>query len=293
MSHVRLLPSSGPAPYGGGMGPDGLEVRIRQGEERADVERFTRTLNRLVATLRVIDGAYTASAVRPKWVVAGLSSQGQDLVARVTARPDQRAKRSVEDMLVPVSALVRGVGLLAKQPEVPPLFVERAVTHLLEASQPTDGVQEVSLATFNGKVGPQAAVSKAVRENAAAAVQSGYVTWGSVSGVLDIVNLRSRKSLKISVFDPATGRAVSGVISMDQDPEVHKAAREALGSRVLVGGQIHRNRRGQSLRVDVERIEVLGPVDTPPLKWEALLGAAPELLEGRSVDEYLGRVRSA
>jgi hypothetical protein len=275
------------------MGTNGLEVRIRQGEERADVERFTRTLNRLVAALRVIDGAYTASVIRPKWVVAGLGSEGRDLVARVTARPDQRAKRSVQDMLVPVSALVRGVGLLAEEPEVPPFFVERAVTHLLQASQPADGVQEVSLATFNGKVGPQAAVSEAVRMNAAAAVQSGYVTWGSVSGVLDIVNLRSKKSLKISVFDPATGQAVSGAISMDQDPEVHKTAREALGSRVLVGGRIHRNRRGQSLRVEVERIEVLGPMDAPKLKWGDLLGAAPELLDGPSVDEYLGRVRSA
>jgi hypothetical protein len=275
------------------MGPDGLEVRIRQGEERADVERFTRTLNRLVATLRTIDGAYTASAVRPKWVVAGLGSEGRDLVARVTARPDRHAKRSMQDMLVPVGALVRGVELLAEQPEVPPFFVDRAVTHLLEAAHPADGVQEVSLATFNGHAGPRAAVSEAVRENAAAAVQSGYVTWGSVSGVLDIVNLRSKKSLKISVFDPASGRAVSGMISMDQDPQVHQVARQALGSRVLVGGRIHRNRRGQSLRVEVERIEVLGPVDEPKLKWGDLLGAAPELLDGRSVDEYLGRVRSA
>ncbi|WP_369020307.1 hypothetical protein ABZ326_10825 [Streptomyces californicus] len=275
------------------MGPDGLEVRIRQGEERADVERFTHTLNRLVATLRVIDGAYTASAIRPKWVVAGLSSEGRDLVARVTARPDHRTKRSVQDMLMPVSALVRGVGLLAQEPEVPPFFVESAVTHLLEASQPANGVQEVSLATFNGAVGPPAAVSEAVRTNAAAAVQSGYATWGSVSGVLDIVNLRSKKSLKISVFDPATNRAVSGVISMDQGPEVHRTAREALGSRVLVGGRIYRNHRGQSIRVEVERIEVLGPADAPRLKWGDLLGAAPELLDGRSVDEYLDRVRSA
>jgi hypothetical protein len=293
MSRVRLLPQSSPTPYGGRMGLNGLEVRIRQGEERADVERFTRTLNRLVATLRVIDGTYTASAVRPKWVVAGLNSEGHDLVARVTARPDQRAKRSVQDMLVPVSALVQGVGLLAQGPKVPPLFVERAVTHLLEASQPVDGVQEVSLATFNGSVGLRAAVTEAVRKNAADAVQPGYVTWGSVSGVLDIVNLRSKKALKISVYDPATGRAVSGVIPMDRDQEVYKTAREALGSRVVVGGRIHRNRLGQSIRVEVERIEALGPVEAPQLNWGELLGAAPELLEGRSVDEYIGRVRSA
>jgi len=120
-----------------------------------------------------------------------------------------------------------------------------------------------------------------------------HVAWGSVSGVLDIVNPRG-KTLEVSVYDPSTGRAVPGTVGVDQDPKVRRAARAALGSHVLVGGWIHRNGQGRPVRVEVERIEVLGPVeDAPKLMWGELLGAAPELLEGRTVEQYLGRVRSA
>jgi hypothetical protein len=120
-----------------------------------------------------------------------------------------------------------------------------------------------------------------------------HVAWGSVSGVLDIVNVRG-KTLGVSVCDPSTGRAVSGTVGAGQDPEVRRAARAALGSRVLVGGWIHRNGKGRPVRVEVERIEVLGPAEgAPKLEWGELLGAAPELLEGRTVEQYLGRARSA
>jgi hypothetical protein len=134
---------------------------------------------------------------------------------------------------------------------------------------------------------------RATPARAEVAVRPRYVCHGSVAGVLDIVNPRSRHALKVSIFDGTSGRAVSGLISRDSDDELHCAAREAFGSRVLMGGRVHRNDRGQPVRIEVDRMQVLGPADPPRLDWMDLLGAAPDLLEGGTVEEYLGRVTSA
>ncbi|MFI6582188.1 hypothetical protein [Embleya sp. NPDC050493] len=271
------------------MGVRGLEVSIRQGAEGVDVPRFTTSLNHMISALTDIDGAYLARGVRPQWIVNDLRSDSTHLIARVSAR--EHLERSMSDMLFPIQALVDGVNHLADNPEVPPYYIDQAVRHVIRAGTPGQGVQEVSVALFNGRVGPAAVLSEAVRANGTAAVRRRRRVHGSVTGVLDIANLRHKSRMRISIFDKTTRRAVSGVIPTEADEDLRAQARAALGSRVRVGGIITRNDRGQAISIQVERLRVLPDSGAQRPIADELLGVDPDWLGGISVDEWLYEVR--
>ncbi|MDN6429678.1 MAG: ADP-ribosyltransferase [Propionibacterium sp.] len=127
----------------------GLEVRVHEGRERAEVTRVTQTLTEVIASLHEIDRMHLLHGRRPTWVVAHMARDHQDLIIRVEARhvPDGR---DYADMLVPAVALVAGAEVLKERPEVPKLFTPNTVTRVGKLAVPRDGVQSVSLATYNG-----------------------------------------------------------------------------------------------------------------------------------------------
>lgn len=109
----------------------GLEVRLTEGRERAEVTRFTKTLDEIVRALREIDRVYLRKGTRATWVMAALSHNPDrdELVVRLEARPRSSA-RSSEDMLKPVKALVNGAERLAEVAEVPEYFSPATVGRL-------------------------------------------------------------------------------------------------------------------------------------------------------------------
>src|SRR5689334_17470340 len=109
----------------------GLEVRLTEGRERAEVARFTRTLDEIVRSLREIDQVYLRRGTRATWVMADLSHDrsSDELVVRLEARP-RSSERTAEDMLKPVDALVTGAERLSEIPEVPEYFSQSTVTRL-------------------------------------------------------------------------------------------------------------------------------------------------------------------
>lgn len=267
------------------MAATGLEVTLHQGRERAEVTRFTHTLDVIVRSLREIDQVYLERATRATWVLAALRHRRGDLIVRLEAR-HVPAKRDLSDMLVPVQALVDGAKVLQREPTVPPLFTPSTVTRLAELAEPREGVQTVSLATYNGRKSRAVDLTDAVKENASAAVQPFEFSYGAVTGKLFGLRERAR-GLRLTIRDEVNGAAIEGEIPESLAEEVRAAWRH----RVTVGGVIRRNARGQSIRMDVDRIERMPEDNSGRPSTDVLLGAAAGAFDDVSVDEFLDRLR--
>jgi len=265
----------------------GLEVRLHEGRERAEVTRFTKTLDEIVRSLREIDRVYLMRGTRATWVMADLRHDHDEMVVRLEARASTSA-RTAEDMLVPVMAFVAGAASLNEVAVIPRLFSPTTVERLASLAEAKQGVQSVSVAAYNGQVGPRVALSDSVREHAREAVRPFEISYGSISGVLDLVGTSHRqRGMRLSIYDPAGRQAVDGFVAERLAEELRLMWRH----RVLAGGKIKRNQRGQVIRIEVDRIERLPDDDRGRPDTDQVLGMAPDWLNGQSVDQYLREVR--
>jgi len=266
----------------------GLEVRLTEGRERAEVGRFTRTLDEIVRSLREIDRIYLRKGTRATWVMAGLSQDRQrdELIVRLEARP-RSSERTAEDMLKPVEALVTGAARLAEVPEVPEYFSPTTVGRLGELATPQEGVQQVSLAPYNGQVGQEVRLTDAIQKNAQEAVNPFEISYGSVVGVVEVLGTARKNSLRLNVFEADSRRPIQAYMGSEEAEQV----RQLWLHRVLLGGIIKRNRRGQAIRIDVDRVSQMPENDDGRPSTDELLGIDPGWLGSRSVDDYLREVR--
>jgi hypothetical protein len=265
-----------------------LEVRIRQDEQRVDVNRFLTAVGNVATALREIDrAAVPRGESRAVWVVDDLSHERTMLTVRLAART-AKAKRDAASLLMPIEALVEGVKVLEHQPELPRFYSENTVSRLLRIGERHRGVQEVSLATVNGKVGPHVDLSTNVFDHAREAVRGHDVAAGSVSGSLDILNGRLKSGIvKVSILDSVTRRGVTGTAP----PAFADRVREAWGHRVTVVGDVTRNERGQAVKIAIRHLELLPEDDSGRPSTDELIGISPSWLGDHTVDEYMKEVR--
>lgn len=270
------------------MTASGLEIRLREGRERADVARVTRMLNEIIRSLHEIDRVHLLHGTRATWVVADLDRRDHDLVLRLEPR-DVPAKRDRQDMMIPVEALVRGATALTLQPVVPELFAPRTVTRLGDLAAARDGVQSITLATYNGRTNAGVLLSDPVRENASAAVKPFEVSYGSVTGTLSGVKDTKGRSVRVTVRDTSGRQAIDGLVPESMAEDLRAAWRH----RVVLYGKVRRNSRGQAIRVDVDRLERLPETNSGRPSTDALLGAGTGWLDGMTVDDFLHEARDA
>jgi len=275
-----------PRLYGWIMTATGLEVRLHEGRERAEATRVAKTLNEVVWSLQEIDRVHLLRGTRATWVMADMDRQDQDLILRLEPR-NVPAKRDMLDMLVPAEALVRGAHTLTEQPVVPELFAPKTVTRLGALAEPRDGVQSVSLATYNGRTNAEVVLSEPVKENAAAAVKPFEVAYGSVSGTLSGVRDARGKTVRVTVRDTIGRQAIEGIVPESMAEELRSAWRH----RVALSGKVRRNARGQAIRIDVDRLELLPEGNLGRPSTEVLLGVGADWLDGMTVDDFLREVR--
>lgn len=266
----------------------GLEVRLCEGRTKPSVQRFTKTLDDVVLSLREIDRLYLRRGSRPTWVVESLHHDDQASVIRLEPRTTSRT-RPIADMLEPVNAFVDGVSKLEQSAEIPKLYGPETVERIRRIAASGDEYSNISLASYNGTIGKIATLSESVRENAESAVKGKDVSRGSMSGILDTVGTTPRKNLlRVRVFDKQTQRAVTG----NAAPYLSEALREHWNHKVLVGGLITRNAQGQAIRIEIDRIERLPEDDSMMPSPSELLGIAPDWTGGIAVDEFMRGLRN-
>lgn len=177
----------------------GLEVRVHEGRERAEVKRVTETLNDVVRSLHDIDQMHLLSGTRPTWVMADMGRHDDDLVMRLEARQVSNG-RPLDDVIIPALKLVAGAQQLHALAEVPELFTPDTVQRVGKLATARDGVQSVSLATYNGTLGPEVVLDDAVKTNATAAIQGYDISYGTITGHLTtLAEARRGKSLRVGI----------------------------------------------------------------------------------------------
>lgn len=268
------------------MATSGLEVRLRAGAARAEVTRFTHTIDQVVLALREIDSLYVhRPPERAKWVVADLRRDADILSVRVEAQSG--GKRPREDLLVSADVFVEGAQILQVKSEVPPLYSPQTVERVGKIATPRGGVEDVVVATYNGRTGDWATLSKNVREHAQEAVRGREESFGSFCGLLEVLARPRRNSntLKVSIYDEDSRHAIVGIAPSEMESQMH----ELFGERVLAGGMLIRNSSGQPIRINLKQLERL---ESPPYPSTSdLLGVEPDWLGGIPVDQYIAEVR--
>lgn len=270
------------------MAATGLEVTLHQGRERAEVSRFTRTLDEIVLSLREIDQVYLTRATRATWVLADLKHRRDNLIVRLEAR-DVPSAREITDMLVPVKAFVDGAQTLQSEPAVPALWKPQTVSRLAELAAPKKGVQTVSLATYNGDRGRRVKLSDRVKDNATAAVDTYQISYGTVTGKLIGVREVDKAGLiRCLIRDELHRAALDAIAPLPLADQLAEAWRH----RVMLGGKVRRNTRGQAISMIVDRVELMPEDDTGRPDPMELLGAlGPDPFDGASVDEAIAQMR--
>lgn len=264
----------------------GLEVRLQEGRERAEVKRVAWAMREVVRSLQEIDHVYLLRATRATWVMADMTRDEHDLILRLEPRRVP-SDRSADDMLVPANALVNGASVLATDSVVPEYFAADTVKRMETLATPKEGIQSVSLAVYNGKAGDAVVLSDALRENAAAAVSPYQSAHGSVSGVLSGIKEVRGGRLKVNLREESGRHTVDGLAAGDMSERLRAAWRH----RVSLGGIVRRNLHGQAIRIEVEGLSLLPEDDAGRPKTGDLLGVAEDWLAGLSVDDFVRQMR--
>ena len=259
-----------------------LEVRVEGQPGAVPARAFLEVLRISLDLLDQLERAEQLPARQPgRWLIAELRNESATAALRRPGAPDLQAP----------SRLVDGIGQLRQSEGLPPYFSPAIAEGLAKIGKHArqEGVSGVSfqLPPANGGQGRVEGVTEAVVANALASVEGADRAIGSVSGVLDIINLR-RGAHQVSLYDDATRRAVRCRFPDELFPMV----RDALGRRIRALGEMTRNRRGQVLRVDIDQIELLPDVPAYP-SVDELAGIAQWYTGDQSTEEYLRSVRGA
>lgn len=259
-----------------------LDVRVEGEPGSIPAHAFLEVLR---VSLDLLDQLERAESLPTKpvrgWLIADLRNSSAVATLR---RPDYSNLQSH-------LRLVQGVGQLRQSEELPPYFSPDIAEGLVKIGRQIR-LPGISGVTFRipGTDDSDAvaeAVTEAVVVNAKTSVEGSERAVGSVVGILDVINLR-RGAHVVSLYDEETRRAVRCKFP----DELFDLMKEALGHRVRALGLVTRNKRGQVLRVDIERVEPL-PDDAGAPSVDDLVGIAPWYTGGQSTDAYLRSVRGA
>jgi hypothetical protein len=259
-----------------------LDVRVEGEPGSIPAHAFLEVLRISLDLLDQLERAERLPTKLPgSWLIADLRTSSAVATLR---RPDAPELHSH-------LRLLEGVGRLRESQELPPYFSPDIADGLVKIGKQTrqPGVSGVSFelpktSDFDARTEH---VSEAVVSNAKASVEGSERTLGSVAGVLDVINLR-RGAHVVSLYDEETRRAVRCKFPDD----LFDTMKDALGHRVRALGEVTRNRRGQVLRVDISRVELL-PDEPGAPSVDDLAGIAPWYTGDQSTDEYLRSVRGA
>lgn len=258
-----------------------LEVRLEGLPGTIPVRAFVEVLRTSLDLLEQLERAEHLDSKKPgSWLIAELRNSS---AAAALRRPD------APDVQTP-QRLIDGVGQLRVSEGLPRYFSSEMAQHLVKIGRliRQEGVSGVSFSLpLDGDSVHTEPVSEAVVSHALASIEGTERTTGSVAGLLDVINLR-RGAHKVSLYDEDTRRAV-GCMFPDH---LFTTVKDALGHRVRALGEITRNRRGQVLRVDIDRIEVIPDSPSVP-SVDELVGIAPWYTGDQSTEDFLRSVRGA
>lgn len=263
-----------------------LRLRLEGEKGAIKFDSLVGAMNRALLMLRDVDSVISARRRGSlDWIVEDLTMNSPSPVAVLRSVPrfegvDERTAERVS------AGFVSALETAETGEALPAYLSDIGLTHLeyLAGGLRKNGATRFE-ATFveqnhQAEVGPEAAEHvRRLRVPKSKAI-------GSIIGTLEVVSLHRR--YEYNVYDSVTKRAVRCTF----DPERLEDVKRALGCRVSVAGIIHRNAKGQPLKIDQARLTVLPTEDELPTTVD-FIGVDPYFTGDLSTDEYVRRLRDA
>ena len=263
------------------MAPVDLEVRV-EGEDGAIPARsFLTVLRTSLDLLDQLEHAANPGAKKAAgWLIAELRNASAAALLRPADTTDEET----------AMRLVDGITQLREREELPPYFspdIAAGIVKIGKQARVTGVSGVIFTLSAVGDADPRTSerITDAVIENAQRATEATETALGSVSGLLDAINLR-RGAHEISLYDQETRRAVRCRFPDELFAEVQGS----LAHKVRAFGELTRNARGQILRMRVDRIESLPDAVNAPTVDE-LAGIAPWYTGEQSSDDFVRAAR--
>lgn len=264
-------------------GPPRLEVHVQGPPGSVPARAFLEVLRHSLDALEEIDRGAGASKSRPgKWLIAELRNES---AAAVLWRPDTPE-------LPTAGRLVSGLNKWSTSEGLPDYLSSRVATSVIKIGEllrrrRVDGVsyRVPGAIASESPQAQEARLTDSVVTHARASIEGVERALGSVTGVLDVVNLR-RGAQRVSLYNESARRAVQCHFTAG----AFDAVRDALGRRVVAEGTVTRNRQGQILSVEIEALDTVPDSSDAP-SVDELVGIAPWYTGDKSTDEFLRWVR--
>jgi hypothetical protein len=267
-----------------------LRLRLAVDEGPIKFEGLVHALAQSLHMLRDVDRAVSGrSGGAVEWTVADLGMNSPSPVAVVVGEPKRKRIGEADERIAErVSAgWVNALAVAERGEVLPPHLSDIGLKHL----------RDLAANLGNGKGGPHFEATYVERETSAEVSQTAAANVkrllvpkskaiGSVIGRLEVVSLH--EGYRFMVYDDVTKRAVRCTFPPEDLDEI----KSALGARVRVAGIIHRNAKGQPLRVDQPRLTVL-PTEGDLPTTDEYVGVDPDFTGDLSTDEYVRRLRDA
>jgi len=263
----------------------GVELRIASDDGRVLYDAYSDLVRDLQQLVSDVDRFVEAPGDRLTW---GVTHQHHPGHLTVKAEPLDGAADPVATQRLQrvASAVLAGAARLGEESGIPDFFTDESVTLLGRAAgrRQAPGIQGLQLVAMNGVVQSVAVLDANVERNATASVAAGTSSMGSIEGLLDTLSMRPKP--RAAVFDARTRRAVR----VQADDALLLRLHPLFGQKVLVGGVIMRNARGQAVRIRADTVELL-PEGVPQTRLAELIGIAPGWTGGRSAADVLDELR--
>ena len=129
-------------------------------------------------------------------------------------------------------------------------------------------------------------ISERASENLKVLLPEQDESLGSAEGTLETVSIH--RGRRFVIYHSRTKKAIRCDIPSESD--VLDQARAALGNRVVVGGRLHTNARGEPVRISVEKLRTLKEESGLP-SIASLGGRYPDLTGNLTTEEYIRSLR--
>lgn len=243
-------------------------------------------MNQTVAILRDLERAISArSKSSIEWIIRDLSYNSPitaDLGSRVTS----------EDLLVQipdrvVDSYVVGIQAIHREAHIPPWFSESSLKKLRTVANQVGqhGIRRVQAFSLNGEVSEPADVTRETAANVALMLRPVTKAIGSVTGRLEVIDIHGKRN-KVNIYDVRTHRGVKCLFPDDKIEEV----KAALGKTVIARGIIHRNTKGDAVRVEKTEFEIRDEAHRLPTIDE-FIGHDPNFTGDLTTEQYMERLR--
>lgn len=258
-----------------------LRLRIEGTGEPISLDSFLDSLNYARYVLYDVDHRVTGRKATPafEWTIADLKMNSPSPVAVLRSHPVSR--RVDERQAEQVTGGFVGALRTAEQGDVlPPGLSFAGLEHVRRLGLKLGRNGAVRLEATYVEREVSAAVTPIAAENIKRLTVADATTIGSVMGRLELIS--THRKHRYSVYDALTRREVRCEFPEDQLEEV----KAALTRRVMVSGVIHRNSKGEPLKVSQPRLTVL-PSEAELPTTDEFVGVDPEFTGKLTTADYL------